>query len=169
MTDTQQTGNNTTPTKIGSLTAITSPKWWVVVAVFSAIGFAAITWSIVGEIYITVTGLGVVVPVEGKITTVPARAAGRVKRVAVNLNDHVEAGDLIAELDQPLLRAKYEAANDLIRLLTAQRAREARQNDDNLRRREALAEGQIAAQNARLASLTEAGQFRARVLTDMED
>ena len=169
MTDIQQPGNNTAPTQIGSLTAITSPKWWVVVAVFSAIGFAAITWSIVGEIYITVTGLGVVVPVEGKITTVPARAGGRVKRVAVNLNDHVEAGDLIAEIHQPLLRAKYEAANVLIRVLTTQRAREARQNEESLRRREALAEGQIAAQNARLASLTEAGQFRARVLADMED
>jgi len=169
VTDIQQPGNNTAPTQIGSLTAITSPKWWVVVAVFSAIGFAAITWSIVGEIYITVTGLGVVVPVEGKITTVPARAGGRVKRVAVNLNDHVEAGDLIAEIHQPLLRAKYEAATELIRVLTAQRAKEARQNEESLRRREALAEGQIAAQNARLASLTEAGQFRARVLADMED
>jgi len=169
VTDIQQPGNNTAPTQIGSLTAITSPKWWVVVAVFSAIGFAAITWSIVGEIYITVTGLGVVVPVEGKITTVPARTGGRVKRVAVNLNDHVEAGDLIAEIHQPLLRAKYEAATELIRVLTAQRAKEARQNEESLRRREALAEGQIAAQNARLASLTEAGQFRARVLADMED
>mgnify|MGYP006276752701 CR=1 FL=1 len=163
------TGNGATPTEIGALTAITSPKWWLVVVVFSALGSALIAWSIFGQIFVTVTGLGVVVPAEGKITAVPARAPGRVSNVAVKPNDQVNASDLIAEIEQPRLRAQYAAALDLVKVLKEQRDRVARQTEDNIRQHQELAQGQIAAQEARLASLKEAGQFRSQVLADMED
>lgn len=161
--------NGTAPTQIGALTAITSPKWWLVIAVFSALAAAIVAWSILGEIYVTVTGLGVVVPLEGKITTVPARAPGRVNRVLVGLNDRVEVGDLLVEIDQPRIRAQYTAATELVRVLKEQRERVALQVQQNMQQREELSKGQIASQEARLASLTEASQFRARVLADMEE
>ncbi len=48
--------------------------------------------------------------VEGRVVTIAARVAGQVKRVAVNDNQEVEAGDVLVELDPADLEARRDAA-----------------------------------------------------------
>jgi multidrug resistance efflux pump len=163
------TAANDTPEKIGTLTCITSPLWWIIVAVLVTMGGAVVLWSLLGEIFVTVSGLGLVVPAQGEITVVPVKAAGRVVKVAVKENDLVRQGDLIAEINQAHLQSQLEAAQTIVSTMKIQRERQGKQSQEYLARRESGVRDQIAALQAKLKSLKDSSAFRAKVLVDMED
>ena len=58
----------------------------------------------------TVFALGVVKPMVGAEVRVGSRISGVVNRLHANIGDHVEAGDVIAELDDSELRARVAQA-----------------------------------------------------------
>ena len=161
--------NKDTPENIGTLTCITSPLWWIVVAVLLSMGGAVLLWSLFGEIFVTVSGLGYVAPAQGRITVVPARATGRVVKMYVNQGDNVRANDLIAQIAQPQLKSQVDAARSMMNALHNQRERQAKQSQEYLSKRGSVVQGQVAAQQEKLKSLQENSAFRAQVLLDMED
>lgn len=169
MTQKSAAVGNDTPEHIGTLTCITSPLWWIIVAVLATVGVALAIWAIIGEVFVTVSGLGFVVPEQGQITVVSSRAAGRVVKLLVNSDDEVKAGDAVAEIAQPHLKAQVDAAQAVVSLLERQRQRQAKQTDEDLARRGSATQAQIATQQAKLQSLQENSTFRAKVLADMED
>lgn len=155
--------------QIGTLTHITSPLWWVVVGVLSVIGIVLGIWALVGEVYVTVSGLGVVIPSNGVITSVPATGAGRVVSLSVKHGDQVRAGQELAKISQDRLKQALDSAQQELVALQSQRALQAKQSEDFLAQRKASAQAQIATLQAKLASLKDTAAFQAKVQADLED
>jgi HlyD family secretion protein len=160
---------NASPEQIGTLAHITSPLWWVVVVVLMALGTAISVWALVGEIYVTVSGLGVVVPSSGVITLVTANAAGRVAEIKVEPGEQVQAGQVVALLIQERLRDDLEAAKASLKALTDQRQQQVDQNQVALSGQKAATDAQIASLQDKMASLRQTLVFQTKVLSDMED
>lgn len=160
---------NVTPENIGTLTSITSPLWWVIVAVLMTIGTAVVVWSIVGEVFVTVSGLGILVPTAGSFTTVSSIAGGRVVKIPVKVNEHLQVGDMIAEIDQPVLKDELNATKLMVVRLKDQREHQTRQYEAFLADRERVAQENIANLQAKIKSLRDASAFSAKMLADTED
>lgn len=157
------------PEQIGTLTSIAAPLWWMIVAVLAAIALAILAWSVFGQVYVSVTGLGMTVPSQGQITTVPATGSGVVARLMVRQNQEVAAGTLLAEIAQPRLKAELEAAEASLASLQGQRQRLERQVGTYLSGRAATAAEQVAGLRDKIASMRTDVAFRAKVLADMEE
>jgi hemolysin D len=75
-----------------------SPAGRVMMGVVVAIVVAAIGWTCVGELDIVATATGRLVP-SGQIKQIQPLEIGVIKRIVVADGDHVDAGDVLVELD----------------------------------------------------------------------
>ena len=100
-------------------------KWFVIIGVLVVIGAAAVVATTVlhsnsekspaietarvvrRDIGSTVLATGIIKPMVGAEVKVGSRISGVVKRLRANIGDHVKAGQLIAELDDAELQARF--------------------------------------------------------------
>ncbi|MFZ0469961.1 MAG: HlyD family type I secretion periplasmic adaptor subunit, partial [Thiogranum sp.] len=73
---------------------------WSIVAFFSI----AIAWAMIGEIDIVATAQGKIVP-SGRVKLIQPLEIGVVRQIHVHEGEHVQAGDLLIELDPTATRA----------------------------------------------------------------
>lgn len=94
--------------QIDSLMHVIRPSGWLWLVVVSIISLTVIFWSVAGSIVTRVHGEGIVVHEGGIVGNVLAPEAGRLIRYTVHSGDKVKKGQLVAEIDQPLLQQEVE-------------------------------------------------------------
>ncbi|WP_028604223.1 NHLP bacteriocin system secretion protein [Ottowia thiooxydans] len=155
------------PDKIGSLVQLTSPARWLAVCTLAGLCLLLVLWSMYGSVFVTVTGLGSIVPNDGQVTRVLSSASGIVKAVHVNVGDDVKEGDALIELQQPQLRTQAKAAQSLVELGEGARKREAARSARELESKQSITDKQVASQEFRRKSLQEQLQFQDKLIADM--
>lgn len=108
------------PEQLDQLMQVTRPlKWISLLGCFILIG-TAIFWGYWGEILTKVQGKGILLT-GGSIYDVVSLGEGRVDTVHVQVNDIVQAGQIVAVLDQPDLEDQIQEARVDLRNLEAER------------------------------------------------
>lgn len=106
------------PEQLDQLIQVVSPKRWLSLMAFGVVVSTGLGWSIFGRIPVTVTGRGVLI-YPNDVSTVQASSSGRLLSISpeVKVGEPVEAGQIIATLDQSELRSQLDLArNKLVQL-----------------------------------------------------
>lgn len=97
------------PEQLDQLMHTTSPRGWIALTALWLLLAVAVAWGFVGELPERVLGSGILTRAGGVLEVV-GPAPGRVTRLAVQVGDTVRAGQVVAWIDQPSLRAQVEEA-----------------------------------------------------------
>ena len=89
----------TSPEELDHLVAITKPSDWILAAVLTVTLVGAIAWGIYGRIPSRVSGQGILVG-NGRVVDAVSAAEGRLASLGVAVGDHVERGQVIAQISQ---------------------------------------------------------------------
>jgi len=87
------------PDELDHLVSITKPADWILAAVVTVALVAAIVWGIYGRIPSRVSGQGILVG-SGRVVDAVSAAEGRLASLSISVGDHVERGQLIAQISQ---------------------------------------------------------------------
>lgn len=164
----QDTNASASPEQIGTLANLVSPLWWLVLAVILSLSVAITMWAVAGEVYVTVSGLGVVMPSQGVIAPVVTNAGGRVSEIKVAPGQEVKAGEVVLVLYQERLSSELDAARESLNALLEQQGKLTKQNLGFLLGQEATTQAQIDSLEQKLASLQQALSYQTGVLADLE-
>ena len=129
------------PDQLDQLLQVVSRKSWLPIAGAAAVITLGLIWSIAGTIPITVEGAGQL-HYEDSLVPLPSPAAGRIASLKFSIDQEIEKGQLLGEIDQPDLRQlleqevvrKGELENRYEQLLTLRERRrqdETKLNDEN--------------------------------------
>jgi HlyD family secretion protein len=99
------------PDELDHLVAITKPSDWIVTAVLATAVVAAIVWGIFGRIPSRVSGQGILVG-SGRVVDAVSGADGRLASMSVAIGDHVDRGQVIAQIAQTDIEQKYRNATE---------------------------------------------------------
>lgn len=133
------------PEQLDVLMQITSPRTWAMLYALAGLVLLVIVWSIFGTIPTKVAGQGILIRGDA-VLGVTSLASGQITQMKVATGDHVEVGQVIAEIGQPAVELR----------LANQRARleELTRSDESARGAEAQnLEQSLAALDAELASV----------------
>ena len=134
-----------TPEQLDQLLRIVTLRSWVPLAVIAGGILAAVVWSIVGRIPVTVQGTGLLL-YPHQISSFQSPASGQLIRFGVRVDDMVEAGQELGRINKPELHQRL--AQERVRLEELER------RDQELRalweQRTSLVEAWIARTRARL-------------------
>lgn len=108
------------PEQLDQLMQVTKPRGWVALMAFGGLIVLTIIWSITGTIPAKVGGRGILIKTGGVIELV-SPSSGRVIDVAVRAGDKVEAGQVVARIDQPALAARLQQVKAELEELQKQR------------------------------------------------
>ncbi|PYR70370.1 MAG: NHLP bacteriocin system secretion protein [Acidobacteria bacterium] len=102
------------PEQLDQLMQVTDPRGWIALVGLSFVVATAVAWGVLGSVHQNVHGAGILVRSGGVFEVVPL-AGGRVIDVSVAPGAVVNAGQVVARLDQPdllegLARAKATLA-----------------------------------------------------------
>lgn len=97
------------PERLDELMQVVSPKSWLPLTALGSLVVAAVVWSIVGRIPITVEGRGVLI-YPRTVVPLQARGAGQLLTFQVKVGDMVKKGDVLATVDQTELRKQLKLA-----------------------------------------------------------
>jgi HlyD family secretion protein len=104
------------PDEINQLTTVVRPRHWLALAALGALAVVAVGWSVFGRVPETVEGYGLLIN-PGRVRPLEAPFAGQVFELKVRPGDEIARGDVIAVLEQPVLRKELqEARNKLAEL-----------------------------------------------------
>lgn len=81
---------------------VTTPKGWIGLAAVGLLLLAAVVWAFCGRIPTNVRAMGVLIKSGGVYNVVP-RSSGQIADVAVRAGNVVQAGQVIARIEQPVL------------------------------------------------------------------
>lgn len=112
------------PERLDELMQVTSPVGWLALG---GLGFgilAAIVWGIVGNISVKVDGKGILMR-GGSVAEINTTLAGHVLEVRVQPGQTVAVGEVIATLDQPELRVRYENTKEELMAMSGHRFEQA--------------------------------------------
>ncbi|MDF2657553.1 MAG: bacteriocin system secretion protein [Paenibacillus sp.] len=90
------------PDQLDTLTRLTSPGGWLILAAAGLLIAAAAIWAVASSQPITVKNPGVLVR-PGGVVSIGAVTSGQLTDIRIRLNDHVRRGDVIARVRQPAL------------------------------------------------------------------
>ena len=90
------------PEQLDQVMQVTTPKGWLALAAICLLLAGVITWSFYGRIPTNVRAMGVLIKSGGVYDIVP-RSSGQIADIAVRAGHMVEAGQVIARIDQPVL------------------------------------------------------------------
>lgn len=107
------------PEQLDQLMQVTSPKGWIALWTVGGILLMIIIWSIFGSIPTRVDGEGILIR-GGDLREFEANGSGVIVSLAIQVNEPVKAGQVIASIDQPDLED---------RIATARREYEERQRE----------------------------------------
>lgn len=91
------------PEQLDQLMQVIKPKSWLPLASLGVIVSAALVWSVYGRIPVTIEGRGVLV-YPRRVVQVEAEGSGQLMSLMVSVGDVVEAGQVIALIDQSELQ-----------------------------------------------------------------
>ncbi|MEO0472918.1 MAG: NHLP bacteriocin system secretion protein [Bacteroidota bacterium] len=97
-----------TPEKLDQLIKITTPKAWLALATIGLILFTSIGWGFAGRVKTKVNATGVLFG--GEVYDVVSTAQGQLIDLRVQIGDQIAEGDVIAEIEQPVLFQQIEEA-----------------------------------------------------------
>lgn len=97
------------PDELDHLVSITKPADWILAAVVLVALVATIVWGIYGRIPSRVSGQGILVG-SGRVVDAVSAAEGRLASLSISVGDHVERGQLIAQISQTDIEQKYANA-----------------------------------------------------------
>jgi len=78
---------------------VTAPRAWVALLGLGIVITAFIVWGFTGSIQVTTPGRGILLKGGTGITTIKAAVAGQLNDLYVNVDDVVEAGEIIARIE----------------------------------------------------------------------
>jgi HlyD family secretion protein len=140
------------PKQLDTAVKLTSPRGWMVLAVFGVIVFAVVVWSFVGSLPFRSNGIGILLYENSEIFDVSANGTGTVLELQAQLGATIAQGDRIAVIDLP---------DNVIRLAGARQQLQGLQNqydimrtnaDSDIAERQANLEQQVASQRASIAA-----------------
>ncbi len=99
------------------------PRQWIILVIIFILFTGLVLWGILGRVRTEITAVGILLPVNG-LTRVEAISSGLISDIhQFNPGDKIQAGEVIAKIDQPLLRQQIIATqNYLQRLISAHSA-----------------------------------------------
>ncbi|QAU48706.1 NHLP bacteriocin system secretion protein [Bradyrhizobium guangzhouense] len=97
------------PDELDHLVAITKPADWILAVVVTVALIAALIWGIYGRIPSRVSGQGILVG-SGRVVDAVSAAEGRLASLSISVGDHVERGQVIAQISQTDIEQKYANA-----------------------------------------------------------
>ncbi|MBD2104013.1 NHLP bacteriocin system secretion protein [Leptolyngbya sp. FACHB-261] len=95
------------PERLDQLMQVIGPKAWLPLATSGVLVIAAVTWSVVGRIPITVEGQGVLIR-PSKVVHFQSGIEGQLVELKVRSGDPVRKGQVLATIDQTELRQQLE-------------------------------------------------------------
>lgn len=95
--------------QIDGMMQVMRPSAWWWLAACSLLILAGLIWSLLGTIASTVEGRGILLHEGGKVTQILAPASGKIKEIFVSPGQRVKAGDLLGQMDQPVLAQDIKA------------------------------------------------------------
>jgi len=96
------------PEQLDQLVQVSTSASWLLLVAFTGLVLAALGWGVFGRVDTRVQGEGVLLG--GPIHLVVARGSGPVTRLAVEVGDRVEVGEVVAELELPDLERQIADA-----------------------------------------------------------
>ncbi len=90
------------PEQLDQIMQVTTPRGWIALATICALLSGTVVWGFYGSVPTNVRAMGVLIKSGGVYDIVP-RAGGLIADVAVRPGDVVNAGQVLARVDQPLL------------------------------------------------------------------
>jgi HlyD family secretion protein len=109
-----------TPEQLDQCMRVTSPLAWLLMAAAGTLLAVALLWSLIGTVPIKVPAKGILFSLGG-VLTVGSEHGGRIAALPVRPNQRVEAGQLVARIEQPDLRQELETARQELSELERQR------------------------------------------------
>jgi HlyD family secretion protein len=109
------------PEQLDQLLPVTDARGWIALATAGLVLLTAAVWSVTGTIPQNVRGTGILVKGDGVYEVVPI-AGGHVTSVSVAVGDLVEAGQVVAQMEQPELAERLQQAKVSLEALEAQHA-----------------------------------------------
>lgn len=103
------------PERLDQLIHVTSPRAWLALAAFALLVLVMVGWGLLGRISTRVEGQGILLG--GDVYNVVPAWSGRVAALHAKVGQHVAAGALVAELEQPELRQQIANAEARLREL----------------------------------------------------
>ena len=94
------------PEELDHLVAITKPADWILAAIVTIALVAALVWGILRPDPVARLGQGILVG-SGRVVDAVSAAEGRLASLSVSVGDHVERGQVIAEISQTEIEQKY--------------------------------------------------------------
>lgn len=95
------------PEQLDQLLQVVNRKSWLPLAALAILLVLAITWSVVGQIPITVEGQGLLV-YPRRVVSLQAPAGGQIVDLQVGVGDFIEKGQVLGVLNQPELQQLLE-------------------------------------------------------------
>ena len=130
---------------------VTSPASWVAAAVFVFAAAVAGVWSIFGTIVVRVEGPALLAYADAEVTEVVASGDGLLAELLVEQGNVVEAGEIIARIEDPALVARLEQERVILAEIEAALVDIGRQRDSDLAEYDRLAGVKRNALGSRLA------------------
>lgn len=131
------------PGDAGELARLTSPQSWIVALTLAVATLGAVAWGFLGEVRVSVGGLGIVEYEQGVLQDLTAASAGRLETLSVQVGSSVEEGDVVAVLQVGTDQAELEAAQRELEQLRDQRAQQTAATDDAIARRTEAADALV--------------------------
>jgi HlyD family secretion protein len=128
--------NVTSPDQLDRLMQVTRPRGWIALGALGAILLITIGWGFYGAIPTRIGGGGILLETGGGILDVQARAGGRLIAVLVRPGDRVEAGQIVARIDQRDIALNLSQAKVFATELRGQRDQTASYYEKYLREQE---------------------------------
>lgn len=97
------------PDELDHLVIITRPSDWILAAVLTTALLGALIWGIYGRVPSRVSGQGILVG-NGRVVDAVSAAEGRLASLGVAVGDHVERGQVVAQISQTDTEQKYRNA-----------------------------------------------------------
>lgn len=111
-----------TPEQLDQLLRVVTLKSWIPLAVIAGGIFAAVVWSIVGRIPVSVEGAGLLIYPHG-VVSFQSPASGEITELQVRVDDPVKAGQELGRINQPELQQRLRQERDRLEELTRQDAK----------------------------------------------
>jgi len=126
------------PEQLDQLLTVVSIRAWIPVVLVAAIATAAVAWSVLARIPVTVEGMGVLIN-PGNVQNLQSPADGRLVELTIREGQHVNKGEVIGLISKPDLLQQLQQEKDklielqqrhlsLTRLANARRQTELRNN-----------------------------------------
>lgn len=107
------------PEQLDQMMQVVSPQAWIPLGAAGLMLGVALLWTIFGRIPVTVSGQGVLIAPRG-VTQVQSTSSGRILKLAIKRGDNIQVGEVLATLDQSLLRRQLEQQQANLALLQQQ-------------------------------------------------